>query len=273
MTASIAALYRYPIKGLSPEAVMEAVLQAGQHFPLDRLFAIENGPSGFDPAAPQHMPKIKFLMLMRNERLAQFRSYYDEAARWLSIETPDGRTVVGDPYTEEGRAAFDALFSETFAGELRGPPRFLVAPDGYRFVDSRRGFVSLINLASVAAIEARAGKPVDPLRFRGNIHATGLQPWAEFDLVGKRFAIGGATFVGIARITRCAATEVDPTLGLRDIRMLSLLETSFGHNECGAYLRIESPGRIAPGDVIEVLGDAPPEPVAPTAPAPLPFSS
>ena len=43
--------------------------QAGAYFPGDRLFAIENGPSGFDSAAPVHQPKIKYLMLMRHERL------------------------------------------------------------------------------------------------------------------------------------------------------------------------------------------------------------
>ena len=46
----IAALYRYPVKGLSPEPLERVSLQAGGTFPGDRAFAIENGPSGFDPA-------------------------------------------------------------------------------------------------------------------------------------------------------------------------------------------------------------------------------
>ena len=29
------------------------------------------------------------------------------------------------------------------------------------------------------------GVPVDPLRFRGNVHMEGMAPWAEFDLVGQ----------------------------------------------------------------------------------------
>ena len=45
----IASLYRYPVKGLSPESVSRAVLERQGYFPGDRLFAIENGPSGFDP--------------------------------------------------------------------------------------------------------------------------------------------------------------------------------------------------------------------------------
>jgi uncharacterized protein len=68
--ARIDALYRYPVKGLSPERLSRARLPPGQTVPGDRLYAIENGPSGFDPAAPKYLPKTEFLMLMRNERLA-----------------------------------------------------------------------------------------------------------------------------------------------------------------------------------------------------------
>ena len=69
----IASLYRYPVKGLSPEPLPRVALEPGQTFPADRRYAIENGPSGFDPAAPAWMPKSCYLMLMRNERLAALR--------------------------------------------------------------------------------------------------------------------------------------------------------------------------------------------------------
>ena len=46
----VAALYRYPFKGLSPEPLERVSLKAGEFFPDDRLYAIENGPSGYDPA-------------------------------------------------------------------------------------------------------------------------------------------------------------------------------------------------------------------------------
>ncbi len=46
----IRSIYRYPIKGLSPEPLARAKLAPRQTVPGDRLYAIENGPSGFDPA-------------------------------------------------------------------------------------------------------------------------------------------------------------------------------------------------------------------------------
>ena len=42
-------IYRYPVKGLSPEKLDGVRLEPGQTLPADRKYAIENGPSGFDP--------------------------------------------------------------------------------------------------------------------------------------------------------------------------------------------------------------------------------
>ena len=57
MTATLSALYRYPVKGLSPEALERAELETSGYFPGDRLYAIENGDSGFNPVAPRHQPR------------------------------------------------------------------------------------------------------------------------------------------------------------------------------------------------------------------------
>ena len=185
MDLRVASLYRYPVKGLSPERLARADLVKGCYFPADRLFAVENGPSGFDAAVPQHQPKIKFLMLMRNEALARLTTRYDDAATTLTIEEGGREVARGDLSRADGRLAIEAFFRRFMPRELRGAPKVLAAPDGFRFTDSRRGFVSIINLASIQAIEEMAGAPVDPLRFRGNIHIEGLAPWREFDLVGQ----------------------------------------------------------------------------------------
>ena len=92
--ATIHAIYRYPVKGLSPEPLDGASLAVRETLPFDRHFAIENGPSGFDPAAPRHQPKQRYLMLMRNERLARLRTRYDDASDTLAIDfgRPRGRS-------------------------------------------------------------------------------------------------------------------------------------------------------------------------------------
>ena len=95
-TATVRAIYRYPVKGLSPQALEQAQLTAGQTIPADRLYAIENGPIGFDPAAPAYFPKQRFLMLMRNERLAALRTEFDETTHTLTIHWQGAEAARGD---------------------------------------------------------------------------------------------------------------------------------------------------------------------------------
>ena len=108
---------------------------------------------------------------------------------------------------------------------MRGPrpPRILQAA-GHSFSDVARKVVSIINLASVAAIEGMVGggRPVDPLRFRGNLYVEGWPAFGEFDLVGREIAIGSARGRIVKRIVRCAATNVEPGTGIRAPIILAL---------------------------------------------------
>ena len=155
MTLRIASLYRYPVKGLSPERLARADLTAGGYFPGDRLFAIENGPSGFDPSVPKHQPKIKFLMLMRDEALARLRIRYDDASETLVIKDAGREAVRGDLSTEAGRRTVETFFQTFMVKGLRGAPKVLAAPDAFRFTDSRRGFVSCRSSTSPVSRRSR----------------------------------------------------------------------------------------------------------------------
>src|SRR5215472_2650431 len=108
----IQAIYRYPVKGLSPQQLREAQLSPEQTVQADGLYAIENGPSGFDPKAPAYFPKQRFLMLMRNERLAALRTDYDEASHTLTVHWERRRAAEGDLRTPEGRSAIERFFAE-----------------------------------------------------------------------------------------------------------------------------------------------------------------
>jgi uncharacterized protein YcbX len=117
--------------------------------------------------------------------------------------------------------------------------------------------VSIINLASVAAIQGVVGMPVDPLRFRGNVYVAGWPAWREFDLVGQELAIGaGARLKIVKRIVRCAATNVDPDTGMRDLAIPATLMRSFGHADCGVYGEVVEAGAIAVGDRVLAAGSA-----------------
>lgn len=252
--ATISALYRHPVKGLSPEAIPEADLEAGGHFPGDRLFALENGPSGFDAAAPEHMPKIKFLMLMRNERLARLATQFDPATQILTIRQGEAVAAAGNVRTVEGRQAIERFFESYMGAELRGPVRLLDAPAGFRFMDSRSGYISILNQRTIDAIAASIGREsLDERRFRGNVLVEGMEAFAENDLVGRRLRLGTAELEVIKRIERCAATDVDPKTGIRDTGMVAALMRAFDHRDCGIYARITKDGTIRIGDRLQPL--------------------
>jgi uncharacterized protein YcbX len=245
--AEIESIYRYPVKGLSPERLDGVQLAPGATLPADRKYAIENGPSGFDPAAPAYFPKTQFLMLMRNERLATLETRYDDASHVLTIRREDRELARGDLSTREGRLAIEAFFRRFMPAELRGPPKVLAAP-GHSFSDVAAKVVSIINLATVAAIETIVGVPVHPLRFRANLYVAGWPAWHEFSLVGSEIAIGGARLKVTKRIMRCAAINVDPDTGMRDLALPTTLMQTFDHADCGIYAQVIAGGDIAPGD-------------------------
>ena len=249
MTATIQSIYRYPVKGLSPERLPRVRLEPGQTLPADRRYAIENGPSGFDPGAPAYLPKSRFLMLMRDERLARLDTRYDDATETLAINGEGRELARGNLSTPEGRLAIEAFFRRTMPNELRGPPKVLRS-EGHSFSDVSAKVVSIINLASVVAIENLVGVPVHPLRFRANLYVEGWPAWHEFSLVGSELAIGGARLKVTKRIVRCAAINVDPETGMRDLAIPEMLLRTFDHADCGVYTQVIAGGDIAPGDTI-----------------------
>ena len=114
--SAIASIYRYPVKGLSAEPLARVTLTPGETIPFDRAYAIENGPSGFDPAAPRTLPKIHFLTLMRNERLAELATRFDDDTHTLTIRRKGAVVAEGRLDRAEGRHAIEAYF-DAFAAE------------------------------------------------------------------------------------------------------------------------------------------------------------
>jgi uncharacterized protein YcbX len=245
-------IYRYPVKGLTAEALEQVELAPGQCLPHDRRFALAQGDAPFDPAAPAWLQKRHFGCLMANARLALLHSAFDPRTGLLAIRPPEGPPLMADTRTEEGRALIAAFLAGFLGREARGQPRFVEAP-GHNFTDVAAKCVSIIGLASLHALEAAAGRRLDPLRFRANVYVSGGRPWAEFDLLGKEIQLGGARLRVFRRIVRCAATEVNPETAERDADPPRWLRRHFGHADLGVYAEVVEGGRVAVGDALEPL--------------------
>lgn len=249
----VLALYRYPVKGFSPEPLQRADIAAGGTMPFDRAFAIENGPSGFDPAAPAYFQKTRFLMLMRDERMAAFTTRFDETTNLLRIFRAGALQVEGSLATKHGRERVEAWIAENFSDELRGPPRILSAP-GHSFSDMSAKVLHLVNLASVRALEAKLGRAIDPRRFRPNIVIDGAPSWRELAWIDAEFRLPQMTLAWKTSTSRCAAVNVDPTTAQRDMEIPKALQALHGHMDFGIYLTAKTGGTISVGDEIEVVG-------------------
>ncbi|WP_421790622.1 MOSC domain-containing protein [Hyphobacterium sp.] len=251
MTGKVAALARHPVKGFTPEDLKHVHLKAGAHFPGDRLFAVEDGPSGFDPDAPEHIGKMAFTVLAKLPDVAAIRTKWNEDEGSLTAWHPDFGEITCDLDGEAGRNMFAVWLSGVLAGQTRGPLKVISAPNGHRFMDSRSGYVSLINLESLRDFEGKIGRKVDPARFRGNIMIEDWPAWSELNMADQKIKIGGARLKGLKPIERCTATHVDPHAARRDIDVVPLLREHYGHFLCGLYAEVIADGDIRPGDAAE----------------------
>lgn len=252
----IAALYRYPVKGLTPETLPAAQLSPGRCIPWDRAFALKQGDAVLDEANPAWISKMNFMCLAKNPKAALLRTRFDDATKMLHIEGPDG-PLTASPLTTDGQAALTAYFTAFLGEEARygsegQAPRFHFFP-GHSFCDHKTQVISLIGKASLAALEEAVGAPREARRFRANLYLEGPKPWEEFTWLGRTFAIGEVEMVVQERIDRCAATMVNPDTAARDANPVKELRTHFGHIELGIFAEVTKGGEIRPGDKLRLL--------------------
>jgi len=254
----IESLYRYPVKGLTPECLTTATLSPGRAIPFDRAFALAQGDANLDIEHPAWISKVNFLCLAKNPAAARLRTAFDQPRGMLTIHDPAGEDLVASPFTPEGRAALATYLTAFLGPEARygtsgQAPHFHHFPK-HSFCDHKTQVISLIGHGSLAALEAAVGAPRDKLRFRANIYIADAEPWAEFGLLGKTLQIGEVTMVVQERIDRCPATMVNPDTAEKDANPVKELREHFGHIDMGVFAEVLTGGTIQPGDEIRLAG-------------------
>lgn len=117
--------------------------------------------------------------------------------------------------------------------------------------------VSVINLATIAAIGREAGQDLDTRRFRANIvvasHST--EPFLEDGWVGGRLVFGsdeGPMISVTMPDPRCVMINLDPDTAKQDPRVMKAA-IRLNENNAGAYATVARTGQISVGQSVSLL--------------------
>lgn len=288
--ARLVGLVRYPVKGFPGQDLQEASVRPGAGLPLDRVLGVANGTRPVLPGGGWTECQA-FVRLTKNPDLPRWATLLDTgsagsgtsggsggadaastASSVLHLTSPAGEAVrvrLGEPaaMAADLRSA-DAVLARWFTPGPLGPVRLV--PSRHGLFDHQDAVLSLLNLKTIAELSRAAGQPLDPARFRANLHLAGLPAWSEFALVGRRVRLGEVELEVLRPTDRCSATSVDPLTAGRDVNVPALLAAHFGHLCCGVYARVVVGGRLAAGQTLTDAGPAPgaPEQAAEVATAP-----
>lgn len=251
-TASLLAIHRFPVKGLTPQPLAAAQLTPDQPIANDRRFALAHGGSAFDATAPAFQKKAHFLTWIRNPPLAALDCSFDAGGTKITIKK-DGRLLVqeADLTSPLSRPAIEKVVLDHIGHDAaRGSVKVAEAPGAW-FADVPDPYISIQNTATLRDIAAKMGVPdLDWRRLRGNFLIDGFDAWTEMNWVGAKLQIGAAVLRVDAIIGRCAATHVNPDSGQPDADVLAGLRDGWGHNKCGVYARVVQAGTVRPGDKV-----------------------
>jgi len=248
MTGHVAALWRHPIKGHGREAVDHIALTAGQTIPWDRRWAVAHELAEADNAA--WSPCANFSRGSKVAALMGINAQTDEAAGTVTLSHPDRPDLTLDPDRDQ-QMFLDWV--RPLMPENRAQSTRIVRVQGRGMTDTDYPSVSILNLASNIAMSDTMDEDISALRWRCNIHLSGIPAWEEFNWIGHTLRVGKAELLVRERIVRCLATTANPATGLRDADTLGTLKTRFGHQDFGVYAEVVTSGEIAIDDPVDVL--------------------
>ena len=236
--STVVALYRYPVKGFTPEACNTLTALSEGRIAGDRVLAFRFANSHLPNAAWGR--KHECAVLMNTPGLARLDVRFDHRAQRLRISL-DGAVLADATLDHGGRTRLSAAIEHYVLALSENPlsshpqrrPLKLVG-DGStpRYQDNEGGQATLHSRESLAAVAAAAGNPdLSEIRFRSNIVIEGLNAWEEQGWLGRAIRIGRVEFDVVIHKTRCLATHANPRTGRRDLPVMPVLMSAFPQKE------------------------------------------
>jgi len=260
--AHVVALYRYPVKGFTPEDCDTLMVLKEGRIAGDRVLGVRFADTEAHDGAWSR--KTGMVALINTPGLARLRSRFDDQTCRLQISL-GAKVLVDEVLSPEGRQRIAAVLADyvlqldenPLKGHSERLPLRLVG-DGRvpRYHDEEAGRVTLHGRGSLHALETTLGADVSELRFRSNIAVDGLTAWEEQSWVNRKIRIGEVNFDVVKPKTRCLATHANPTTGERDLAILTTLTQKMGQENptfAVAMLPSDDGGRIRVGDQVTLL--------------------
>ena len=264
--ATVKQLFIHPVKGLTPQVCQHLCLSAGHGIKGDRAFALMflDSDNHNLPEIVPWMSKKHFAVQNDWPGLAALDCHFDQETEFLSVGRQGVELVRENTSLSEGRHRLSDFFTDYLTSlepnkgarhPQKTPLQLVGNGKTSRYPDREPVHISIISQATMDDLGEKTGKVLDVRRFRPNIVVTGIEPWSEFDWLGKQFYLGDAQITVTAKIGRCMNIEVDPEIGDRDIPLLSVLKEKYGHPYTGVLATVNSDGVVAVGNLLQVLND------------------
>ena len=242
MTATLAHIWRHPIKGIGSEACTSVDLTPDAAVVGDRAWALLNEQA---PDTDDWQPRRNFLQVASGPALAAIGAVSTETGVLLTHPHRDPLDLAPATAPE----ALGHWIGDLWPPDRPAPARLVSAPP-QGMTDVPFASVSVGNLASLRALSQKAGFDIDMRRFRINLWLDGLAPWEEIDLLGGDITLGSATLAPVEPIERCRAPDANPRTATRDISMLGLLERAWDTRNFGVYFMVATAGTVTLGDAL-----------------------
>ena len=231
-------LARYPVKSMAGVSTNSAFLgwhglQGDRRFALRRL----NDKSGFPWLTASRLPELLLYQPLGLDENA-------EEPTPTHVRTPEGLDL------EIGTAELQDSVTERFGSAVE-----LIKLKHGIFDEAS---VSVINLATIAAIGREVGQDLGTRRFRPNIviATDSTDPFIEDGWIGGRLVFGSNEDGPIVSITmpdpRCVMINLDPDTAQQDPRIMKAA-IRLNRNNAGAYGTVARTGQISVGQSVSLV--------------------
>ncbi len=258
MNCSISSIHYCPVKSVSFQSIKVCNIKKNLGILNDRKFAFSNNISLEKAKLIEKNPnerKLNYFLTLKNTPiLNKYNFTYNSGKLSLIIDDKELISISTENQEQE------ALLVNKLRDLESSIPQstFLLKNHSFPFYDTSHSnkifnSLSLINLNSIFDFERKINEKIEFERFRGNFYINGIEPWEEYNWVGKNIKINNVLFKVEKKIPRCVAINLKPKTENNSLNLLQSLKKNYNHFDMGVYLTPLEDGTIEVQDKVTLV--------------------